>query len=286
METISKTPPAFLLTGDLKSDPKFNTPPQSLSTLKRWRWWIGNYKWYALSLLKRKLTGWKYTQEKSLQNYQSADVNQMEHDWFFNDRLRHMIQNNNLVISYQSNSTKVRIQYLLNELKEIEGLKTILDFGCGGGINFVNIAKNLPGIQVHGFDYTPTRIEFARKLCAQLGLSDANLSVADGRKLSFPDKSFDATFTCQVLEQIDADAELALREMGRVTRKKIILIEPALEMGNLTQKLYIYHQGYLRNLPEKIARVLQDWKVVKRELLPTFSNPLEPIAATVLVPNS
>lgn len=282
MQNVTDDRPAFLISHNDGTDPKINMC-EALSAPVQWAWWLGNFKWYGLSYLKKCLTRWKYSQAGSLKNYEADGVNDQEHLWFFHDRPRVMIHKNQLAVSFQSNSTKVRINRLLAEINGVALAKRVLDFGCGGGINYVNIATCLPQVELHGIDYSPKRVAYAKKLCAQLGVDGQHIAVGDGTKLGFSDKYFDVTFTCQVLEQINERAVEALREMGRITSKKIILFEPSFEHGNLAQKLYINSQGYLKNLPAKIEAALGDWKTIKRELLPTYSNPLEPIVMTVLV---
>jgi anti-anti-sigma factor len=90
------------------------------------------------------------------------------------------------------------------------GSGSILDVGCGDGkISelFASPGREIQLIDV--MDYNMTNLPF---------------KIYDGQKIPFPDKSFDYSFAVVILHHCD-DPMAVLREMIRVTRKRMIIIE-------------------------------------------------------------
>ncbi|HEX8351189.1 MAG TPA: class I SAM-dependent methyltransferase [Hymenobacter sp.] len=97
----------------------------------------------------------------------------------------------------------------------------ILDVGCSGGP--LLLALRAAGYEhLTGIDVSESGIELAQ----QRGLS--NVSVMDGSRLDFADKSFDLLIASDVLEHIENEAD-ALREWVRVLRPggTLLLFVPA-----------------------------------------------------------
>jgi len=92
--------------------------------------------------------------------------------------------------------------------------KTILEVGCGAGIDLVRFAKG--GAIVTGVDLSQTAIDLASQNFAQRGLA-GELRVMDGEKLEYPDDRFDVVYGHGVL-QYAADPEQMLAEMKRVLK--------------------------------------------------------------------
>ncbi|HHL73504.1 MAG TPA: class I SAM-dependent methyltransferase [Bacteroidetes bacterium] len=93
--------------------------------------------------------------------------------------------------------------------------KSVLEIGCGVGIDLVKFAEN--GAHVTGVDLSETAIDLARKNFAHRKL-DGNFLVMNGEDLDFPDASFDVVYVHGVL-QYTADPHQMAREMYRVLRK-------------------------------------------------------------------
>lgn len=90
----------------------------------------------------------------------------------------------------------------------------LLDVGCGNGIftvPFAKVSENVLGIDTseHLLKSNP----------------HPNVRVGDATRLDFPDNSFDVVFEANILHHI-AEPETAVREMVRVSRSHVILLEP------------------------------------------------------------
>jgi len=90
--------------------------------------------------------------------------------------------------------------------------KRVLEVGCGAGTDLVRFAKG--GAIVTGVDLAESAVALARANVTQQGL-DADLRVADGEHLPFPDDSFDLVYAHGVV-QYTADPQALVNECRRV----------------------------------------------------------------------
>jgi ubiquinone/menaquinone biosynthesis C-methylase UbiE len=92
---------------------------------------------------------------------------------------------------------------------------TLLDCGCGPGAITLGLAEVVAPSQVVGVDREPSMVERACTLSKERQVAHVRFQVGDICDLPFPASSFDAVFTCAVLEHLE-DPVQALREIGRV----------------------------------------------------------------------
>jgi ubiquinone/menaquinone biosynthesis C-methylase UbiE len=92
--------------------------------------------------------------------------------------------------------------------------KKVLEVGCGAGTDLVRFARG--GAEVVGVDLAESAIELAKKNFAIAGLA-ADLRVADGERLPFPDQSFDLVYAHGVV-QYTADDRALVAEARRVVK--------------------------------------------------------------------
>lgn len=141
-------------------------------------------------------------------------------------------------------SLAVKRVYLLYLYRLIERLqpRSVLEVGCGTGINLVLLANRFPDIRFHGLELTRSGVEqcqrlIAKQLPVQLlefspePLADTtahhDISILQGTAadLPFPSDNFDLVVTVLALEQMEQIRAYALREIGRVA-PRAVLIEP------------------------------------------------------------
>lgn len=106
-----------------------------------------------------------------------------------------------------------KIEFILQHVS-VKPETQLLDVGCGNGIFTVPFAKlsdNLLGI-----DNSENLLK---------ANPHPNVRVGDATRLDLPDSSFDVVFEANILHHI-ADPEAAVREMVRVSRSHVILLEP------------------------------------------------------------
>jgi SAM-dependent methyltransferase len=90
--------------------------------------------------------------------------------------------------------------------------RRVLEVGCGAGTDLVRFARG--GAIVTGVDIAPSAIDLARTNFQQQGLQ-ADLRVADGEHLPFPDDSFDLVYAHGVM-QYTSNAAALVSECRRV----------------------------------------------------------------------
>jgi len=127
----------------------------------------------------------------------------------------------------------------------------ILEVGCGEGYYLKHIKQNAPEKDVCGIDLCPNRI---RKMVRRAGTVEILPSIACAEMLPFADESFDVAYTCYALEQMPLSVGQALKEMHRVVRKGIVLVEPFYSIQNVFGRLYNWNSDIVRDIPLHVER--------------------------------
>ena len=91
-------------------------------------------------------------------------------------------------------------------------MRTVLDIGCGEGYGTARLAR-VAG-RAEGVDVDAATIGHALR---NHGSTTCHYQVYDGIRLPFPDATFDAAVTCQVIEHVSDDIGFAA-EAARVVR--------------------------------------------------------------------
>ena len=90
---------------------------------------------------------------------------------------------------------------------------SILDIGCGIGRLSEAIAENAPACQLHGIDISEKMLELTPKP------TKVKYKLCDGRKIPYPDQSFESVYSMLVFQHIDDAAMLGyIKETYRVLK--------------------------------------------------------------------
>jgi SAM-dependent methyltransferase len=116
-----------------------------------------------------------------------------------------------------------RFQPILYDFLELKDGMKILDIGCGTGFFTRMLASQING-EVIGIDIDEELLEIANKLTKKEGLNVKYLK-QNVYKLEFDDDYFDLVTSHIVLCNLK-DTKMALLEMKRVSKDKIVAIEP------------------------------------------------------------
>jgi len=164
---------------------------------------------------------------------------------------------------------------------------SVLEVGSGYGLNLLLLSMQFPEVHFSGVELTDAGIAATRALAgdaatparlapfAILPLADptapGRLDLQQGSALALPlaDDSVDMVVTVLALEQMEAIRETALRELARVARRHVVMIEPFADWNAEGHRL-----EYIRRHDYFAARV---------DELPRYG--LRPVVATVDMPN-
>lgn len=110
--------------------------------------------------------------------------------------------------------TPYPLEYVFHLLGDVRG-KTVLDFGCGSGLNALMLAHR--DARVIAFDISDSLVQLARERMRCHGMADrARCFVASAHELPLGDASVDVVVGAAILHHLDLDA--AARETWRVLR--------------------------------------------------------------------
>jgi len=107
-------------------------------------------------------------------------------------------------------------------LGDLEG-KTVLDVGCGDGLNSVMLAKL--GARVTGIDISPQAVEVARRRAEVNGVSDRVSPLAGPiEAIELPENSFDLVWADAVLHHVLDDLETVMDRLTRWVKPEGLLV--------------------------------------------------------------
>jgi SAM-dependent methyltransferase len=152
---------------------------------------------------------------------------------------------------------------------------SLLEAGCGEATSLAGVLGRLHVRPEHalGFDISWSRCAAGNAWLREIG-AEARLFVADLFEIPLADSSIDIVYTAHSVEPNGGRQKDALRELLRVARRAVVLVEPIYELAGDEARARMRHHGYVRNLRE--AAEAAGGRVVDYRLLPVSSNPLNP----------
>lgn len=159
--------------------------------------------------------------------------------------------------------------------------QSIMEAGVGEATTFAAVLKhlNMP-VAAQGFDISWSRAAYARKWLDHNQLRNVRLCTAELQNIPVADSSVDVVYTSHSIEPNGGAEEEILRELYRVTRKYLVLLEPAYDMADDAAKERMRKLGYCTKIRETVGRL--EWDVLAHELFPHSVNPMNPTALTII----
>lgn len=159
---------------------------------------------------------------------------------------------------------------------------SILEAGVGEATTLAPVvrAMGIAGIGTCAFDLSWSRVAFARRWLGQQGISNTTLCTGNLLHIPFAENAADVVFTSGAVEPNRGAEEPILRELYRVARRFLVLLEPAYELASDEARKRMDAHGYCRNLPG-VASAL-GYSVLEHRLFPFAANPMRPIGLTVI----
>lgn len=163
--------------------------------------------------------------------------------------------------------------------------ESVLEAGIGEGTTLAGVLNSLgEGVRSYGFDLSWSRAAYARKWLHKQGLTNTSLCTGDLCNIPFLDNSVDVVFTSHAIEPNGGKEAEILRELYRITRKYLILLEPGYEFASETVKRRMDSHGYCKNLKETSQAL--GYQVERHELFEWNPHPQNPTSLTVISKNS
>jgi SAM-dependent methyltransferase len=128
----------------------------------------------------------------------------------------HLLVSQATVARYRApaETTVFPLEYAFHLLGDVRG-KTILEYGCGDGLNTVILANR--GAHVIALDISAELLAVARKRLEVNGCNQVELLIGSAHTLPLPDESIDVVFGMAILHHLDL--ELSGREVRRVLKR-------------------------------------------------------------------
>lgn len=151
--------------------------------------------------------------------------------------------------------------------------KSVLEVGCGNGLNLILLASAFPEVAFTGVELTEAGHRQARFFQERAALPPAMQAFApfpirdatafrrvtflkgSAAELPLADGSVDLAYTVLALEQMERIRPKALAELSRVARDHVLMIEPFRDVNrSLWDRLNVYRRDYFRGSIDELRR--------------------------------
>ncbi len=130
---------------------------------------------------------------------------------------------------------------IISEIKK-KKFTSILEVGCGIGLNIFNLAKQFPSINFTGIDISDEAINFCKK---NNNFKNVEFIKENAAKINFKDNYFDMTYTVLSLEQMQQIQKEVIKKITQITKDRIILIEPFRDVNqNFIEYIHTKNSNY------------------------------------------
>lgn len=157
----------------------------------------------------------------------------------------------------------------------------LLEVGCGEATTLSGVIENLSvkPERTLGFDISWSRCMYGLSWLSGCHIN-ADLFVADLFSIPLEDECVDVVYTSHSLEPNGGREEAAIRELMRIARKAVVMVEPIYELAPPQAQERMRANGYITGLYDtalKLGGVIQEYK-----MLDVIDNPLNPSGVIII----
>ncbi len=214
-----------------------------------------------------------------LKQSKQTDINSIEdimisYDFQAGTYIKYADHNKEYVQAYTGNLFKV--------ISSLGKFDSILEVGVGEATTLANLLLYFSDIPkyVYGFDISWSRIKYGLYYLSKLGLTKVQLATGDIFACPFRDNSIDIVYTSHSIEPNGGKEKEALRELFRITKYYLVLLEPSFDFADEEGRTRMLKNGYVTNL-YKIAKEL-GYNIIEHRLFDVSSNRLNPTGLIVI----
>jgi ubiquinone/menaquinone biosynthesis C-methylase UbiE/uncharacterized protein YbaR (Trm112 family) len=188
-------------------------------------------------------------------------------------------------INFFSENRELNDRYCLalaQLIDKIGNVESIIEVGVGEATTLNTVIRSLENKPDHilGFDISWSRLKFGKELLKDFNIHNVNLFTANLFEIPLLDNSIDVVYTSHSIEPNGGKEEDALKELYRITKKYLILLEPSFELANSEAKERMKKHGYITELYATAHKL--NYKIVEHRLFDYSSNPLNPTGLIII----
>lgn len=184
---------------------------------------------------------------------------------------------------YKRDLTSDKIANYINDLGPIN---SFLEVGVGEATSLMLLLKRLKNkpSNTKGIDLSWSRIKKGHEFLDENGIHGVELATGDFFELPFSNNSAELVFTFQAIEPNRGREEEALKELYRVSKKYLVLVEPCYEIANSEAKERMDRNGYITGLYDTAVRL--GYNILVHEPLGINLNDLNPVTIMIIEKHS
>jgi ubiquinone/menaquinone biosynthesis C-methylase UbiE/uncharacterized protein YbaR (Trm112 family) len=171
---------------------------------------------------------------------------------------------------------------IANIINKMETVNSIIEVGVGEATTLAPLVKQINHQlkNVLGFDISWSRLKYAKELLNDLNIKSVKLFTANLFEIPLPDGSVDVVYTSHSIEPNGGQEEPALKELYRITKKYLILLEPSFEFANEEARQRMKKHGYVKALYDTAKKL--NYNIVEHRLFDYSANPLNPTGLLII----
>lgn len=154
-------------------------------------------------------------------------------------------ENTTWITNYQQSLGSRHRGVIVDLVKELQA-ETLLEVGCHCGPNLIRLARECPTLEMLGIDVNQDAVTAGNRWANHSGYADRitiNKGAIPGSLYKLPTDCVDVALSCYALAYIDpSDIDATLYEMGRISKRAMILVEPSAPQGKARRTITGYQE--------------------------------------------